>query len=56
MIFKAKILCGRCGRLVKVAGWLWQHRLKGSDKDANGVYYGWVCDSCADAVERGADY
>jgi len=56
MAFIAKIMCGRCGRIVKVAGKIWQFRLRHSHKDANGAYYGWHCDACADAIERGADY
>jgi len=51
-----RILCARCGRIVRVAGRLWAFRLRHSDTDAKGNYLGWHCDRCANAVECGADY
>lgn len=55
-MFKAKILCGRCGRVIAIYGRVWQFRLRHSKKDEKGHYLGWNCDRCADAIERGGDY
>ena len=51
-----KILCGRCGKVVRVAGYIWKFRLRNSKQDAKGNYLGWNCDYCADAIEQGSDY
>ena len=53
-----RILCSRCGRTVKVAGFVWKHRLRFpyAKQDDKGRYLGWHCDGCADAIERGDDY
>ena len=58
MEFTGKILCSRCGRVVRVFGFIWGHRLRfpNAKKDDKGYYLGWHCDTCADAIERGSDY
>lgn len=52
-----KIKCERCGRVVKVSGFVWKHRLRPpyAKKDEKGYYRGWNCDGCADEIERGID-
>lgn len=51
-----RIQCGRCGRVVRVAGKVWQFRLRHSARNDKGHYLGWNCDTCADAIECRADY
>jgi hypothetical protein len=51
-----KIKCERCGRVVKVSGYVWRHRLSfNPNQDEDGNYLGWHCDRCAEAIESGID-
>jgi len=54
--FEAKIICGECGNIKTVGGYIWHHRLSSSRKDNNGNYLGWNCDRCADRIEAGMGY
>ena len=53
-----RILCARCGRVVRVGGVVWKHRLRFpyATQNGKGQYLGWNCDACADAIESGSDY
>ena len=51
-----KIKCSDCGKILRVGGRIWIHRLHRCAQDARGNYLGYRCDQCATKYESGEDY